>query len=785
MSNPIRSLGCTLTISLALVSPTLAGTPFVRGDLNGDQQLDITDPVVALEYLFSGGQLDCADAADFNDDGEIDLGDAIGELSYLFTFGPPPPAPFPGCGTDPTADTIDCLGPVIGCGLVTATAMANRFPGLAITVGENPHDLRVGDVNGDGLVDVVTANSAAASVTVTLGSGPGTFGVPADFDVTSDPESLELADLDADGDLDIVSLGPEVNILLGDGAGQFALSSTFSLNLPRGLKIADTDLDGILDLVVVSRDPDLISVHLGIGDGTFLPAVDEVLPFFPHCLDLTDVDNDGLVDAVIGGQSDLLLIFGEGLGGFSGAAAIAIPLGTTVLAVATADVDDDGFCDVLVSNTNSSGVFLAPGAGTPSTFVSLTGTEGDEFVFHDLDDDGALDLISARFSASVTISHGDGSGNFTPTETFPYAGFPSGLALADTDGDGVEDLFVSNSNPETFTRYFGTATGSFETHRQEILWAGQSLSVGDMNGDGHQDLVGLFGEDLVTRFGDGAGGFTTEVATQCCFFFASELELADIDDDGDLDAVTATYFGMFVFLNDGGGTMTLQPALSTDPVFAFGLGDVNNDGAIDIVFHDEFQILHTYLNDGGGDFSVAATVTLPAQVFRLKIADQDGDGSKDILLGIVGDSALLVLPGLGDGTYGGSYSLPTSNPVARILVTDSNLDGILDVVVSGSNYTELLVGLGGGNVSAPVLLTDSWARDLDLADIDGDGLDDLVIAANHGMCVLRGDGAGYESPICFSLNATEWVSAADLDEDGAIDLIGSNEVSVEFLFQQP
>jgi len=82
---------------------------FSRGDCNGDGQFNIADPIFVLGYLFSNGPAPgCEDACDANDDGQINIADAIRKLAALFSGGAPPPAPFPGCGPDPTPDAISC-----------------------------------------------------------------------------------------------------------------------------------------------------------------------------------------------------------------------------------------------------------------------------------------------------------------------------------------------------------------------------------------------------------------------------------------------------------------------------------------------------------------------------------------------------------------------------------------------------------------------------------------------------------------------------------------------------
>jgi hypothetical protein len=87
--------------------PVIGG--FIRADANGDESYDISDPIFLLLYLFlRGREPPCRDAADIDDSGVLDITDAIYALSNLFGGGPPPPAPFPGCGHDPTPSDLGC-----------------------------------------------------------------------------------------------------------------------------------------------------------------------------------------------------------------------------------------------------------------------------------------------------------------------------------------------------------------------------------------------------------------------------------------------------------------------------------------------------------------------------------------------------------------------------------------------------------------------------------------------------------------------------------------------------
>ena len=103
--------GCSVVSAPVKVGSSVTGLlhGFIRGDTNADGNCDVADAINLLQCLFMGsGNCPCDDASDINDDGNVNLGDIVFKLSFLFNGGPPPPAPFPGCGTDPTTDPLGC-----------------------------------------------------------------------------------------------------------------------------------------------------------------------------------------------------------------------------------------------------------------------------------------------------------------------------------------------------------------------------------------------------------------------------------------------------------------------------------------------------------------------------------------------------------------------------------------------------------------------------------------------------------------------------------------------------
>ena len=132
----MKALACFFLALLCTLGTGLrAGEPlFRRGDSNSDGSSDLSDLVFTLSWLFRGGfRPSCVDGADTNDDGRVDISDVSWTLSWLFRGGPVPPAPFPGCGTDPSFDSLTCLTASVACngtGIVIDLS-TNRVSGVA------------------------------------------------------------------------------------------------------------------------------------------------------------------------------------------------------------------------------------------------------------------------------------------------------------------------------------------------------------------------------------------------------------------------------------------------------------------------------------------------------------------------------------------------------------------------------------------------------------------------------------------------------------------------------
>ncbi|HKB15482.1 MAG TPA: VCBS repeat-containing protein, partial [Planctomycetota bacterium] len=313
--------------------------------------------------------------------------------------------------------------------------------------------------------------------------------------------SIALGDLDGDGDLDALlgNNGPCVwvigscpagqnRLLLNAGSGSFLVAQGQFPSIPawtRSLALADLDADGDLDLVVgddAAHPARPTRLYLNSGSGYFLEvsgsSPETPLPQHPVAAALGDLDGDGDLDLFVGGRAadgpgPSRVFLNDGRGDF--ALAGAQPFGQVIAtSVALGDVEGDGDLDVLVGTTGSTSdspngdyprLFLNDGAGVLSLAngqLPLAPLQTSVVVTGDLDGDGDLDAVLGMYNhpggplSPVRSYANDGAGTFTydPARFPPHLDLVSSIALGDVDGDGDLDVLVGTGPSET-TLYGG------------------------------------------------------------------------------------------------------------------------------------------------------------------------------------------------------------------------------------------------------------------------------------------------------------------------------------------
>jgi FG-GAP-like repeat len=298
---------------------------------------------------------------DFNGDGATDIAVA-NRGTYDDT-----------CGCYPTGSVSVLLND--GTGRLGAPA-----PHL---VGGNPQAIVAADFNGDGVLDLATANKAANDVSILIGTGGGSFGPETRIGVGEWPVSIASGDFNEDGrvDLAVAAKGSGlVSVLIGDGAGGFVAQSGISVGgSPTSVLARDFDGNGHVDLVVGDRVGGSVSVLHGQGDGSFLAAGSYSAQNFPAALAAGDLNEDGTVDvAAVGGGANgtlsLLLAHADGRLEAGGSARA----GSSPRDLAVGDFDEDGTPDFAVANaaSNDVTVLLNSRITTTSNAIGLVAEVG-------------------------------------------------------------------------------------------------------------------------------------------------------------------------------------------------------------------------------------------------------------------------------------------------------------------------------------------------------------------------------------------------------------------------
>jgi hypothetical protein len=333
-------------------------------------------------------------------------------------------------------------------------------------VGRAPSAVALGDLNGDGKLDIVATITGTKTVKVLLGDGAGNFSVNAEIAIGSFPITVALGDLNGDGKLDIVATNNEsnsVSVLLGDGAGGFSSAKNYGTGAsPRSTALGDVNGDGKLDIVVAHTTSNTVGVLLGDGAGGFSSVRHHAAGANPQTVTLGDVNNDGKIDIVAANQllNAVNVLLGDGTGGFS--AAVHHSVGSYPLSVALGDMDGDGNLDMVVANSGSNSVRVMFGDGTGRFSGARDHAVGRYPAFAtlgDLNGDGRLDLITANaLSDNVSVLLGDGAGGFYSIRHFRdmHVYHPRNLAIGDVDNDGKIDFVVANGTDYVVTVFRNT-----------------------------------------------------------------------------------------------------------------------------------------------------------------------------------------------------------------------------------------------------------------------------------------------------------------------------------------
>ncbi len=349
-------------------------------------------------------------------------------------------------------------------------------PGSPVVVGEGSGYVVLADVNRDGRLDLVTQHLQRRVVTVQLGDGTGRFAMApgSPIALAYSPGNLKLGDVNNDGLLDLCVTGSErdtVDIFLGDGSGKFSLapgspsvvSASAEFNT-HGLQLVDLNEDGKLDILTTSNQQNRFAIMFGNGRGGFSPGPAATFPAGQgrYAFAFGDLDGDGHLDVVIasgnnefGEPGRVVMLRGDGKGAFKLLSETPVP--TAPRYVTLGDVNGDGRPDLVLSHgSNQLSVLLNQGGGkfAPGSTYDL-GTAAWAVAVADVNRDKSNDLVVATVD-SVTVLL-NGKSGFAPAPGSPYRAGPGAyyLALGDVNKDGKLDIAASSFEGNAVTVLLG------------------------------------------------------------------------------------------------------------------------------------------------------------------------------------------------------------------------------------------------------------------------------------------------------------------------------------------
>ncbi len=617
----------------------------------------------------------------------------------------------------------------------------------AYPVGANPKGLSVGDCDGDGISDLVTAAQNSNEVVILRNTGDGTLEFGGGKTNVSQPNGAACADFNGDGLIDIAAVSRlgDITLYFQDPQGAYNAGGTRPGGVaPTSLIAADLNGDGLKDLVAVDSTSENITILINTGSSTLPP-----FSRFPTTI-----------------QSPR--------------------------AAAVADFDLDGFADIAVAGATApyfvtlygNGVGFATRAGTvPNPFTQdRRPTRGRGIAAADLNGDNYPDLAVLSSDGIVTLFLGTPTGQFVFFDAFSVSTDTEAIALSDLNGDGLVDLALLASDTNSAQVFLAIDSGKFD------LPAVVSVStVSNAFGPVVSRTVLSDPTDPLTSVtqlvaADGAGRAVTLVEQSDPTALSTSplvalpdspvaLALGDVNGDTIPDAAVVTKaprgraLQLRMLIGTGSGTY--------NEVSQQGQGTCGN-GVLEV--GEQCDDANTKKNDG---CSKLCTVELGKLVPSLALTDLDADAKSDIVL--VNDRGLVLgLMSDGQGRFREIRPLGTAKKKTPAAVADFTGDSTADVAFVSKKVKDgaitLLSNVGNGAfITIPLPVAVKVLGPVLAADFDRNGLPDLAVGFKNGWAVLYNDGTGPSRPAIVplpkSFKSVAQMAAADFDEDGWLDLL--------------
>jgi hypothetical protein len=617
------------------------------------------------------------------------------------------------------------------------------------SIGSYPAGVRISsvvaaDFDGDRDYDIITVDSDR--LFFFWNRGDGTFSSEQSIELPRFSRSIQAADFDGDGAIDVVvsntredSVFVFFNRVATDGT--FTSPVQYAVqDQPQPLRVADLDLDGDVDLVVANERSLTLSILFNDGGGGFnaqrTVPTDEDL----RCVEVSDIDGDGAFELVAGGSSSLKIWRGDGAGLFDAPESFSVSVGLIV----GDDFDRDGDSDLVVVGHLLRSISVLANSGAGRFSVTEIAVDVVSLAANDFDDDGDLDLaVGAEAPPRVDFLWNGGGAVSLDSMSYLANGPPHEIVATDFSGDAFPDIVTANSDNASYTTFRGVGDGTFENgiaiRTSRSL---PSVAHGDFDDDGDEDIA--FGSTpLLISWNDGSGVFADSTDYPVSLNSNSRtVASSDVDGDGRPEVIGAQEDVVrVVFIVDADGSVRVED-YEVDAVAQVNLADFDGDGSQDIVVARALRSdVSVLFNRGDGTFGAPVSLPVSGNPGALAPADFDGDGSMDIAAVNVGTSDVVVFLNESSGKFALLMPFALSRPPtqrAGFIAFEVDGDGAVDLAISNTEEGSVTVlrGRGDGTFGSEfVFHSGPDARAPVSADFDLDGDFDLVLGNRQAMSI--------------------------------------------------
>ena len=333
----------------------------------------------------------------------------------------------------------------VGDGALSASG--GTFSSATYMVGPGPHNVVATDVNGDGKLDLISANEIANTLTILTNNGSGILVSNASYTVAG-ANDVVAADVNGDGKLDLISTsGSSLVILTNSGNGAFGSNTTLNVGgTCQSVAAADVNGDGKMDLIAANVDGKSVVVFTNNGGGVFSSNAS-------YSLGSSDQPNS----------------------------------------IVAADINGDGKPDIICANMSSIGsleVLTNDGSGHFAVSLSVNDQYSFGVAVADINGDGKPDIVFVDYLGGLNVLTNDGSGNFPNLATYniPYNVFS--VTMADANGDGKPDVIFVDNAIDTLNVWTNNGSGQFGSYASYTVgFNPEGVTAANLNGNGYTDLI--------------------------------------------------------------------------------------------------------------------------------------------------------------------------------------------------------------------------------------------------------------------------------------------------------